>query len=369
MHRPGASYSSLYIELMNDFGTAGGFQSILDRMQEVKDPTALGADLIFLYIDIMAAPHHLYHRAHIIGTVGPFTERVIQYMSNIPNEHLRSVKREKLELALSQIDFLMRRVYTPKTKGEQAIRMKVGIALSLLRSEVLEHRIQAVRIIAETCKTAKASQMASYNSNLPSTNDSLVLSGLLQVPRVIEEVFGKRSHIQLIQRSTEILKFFLLNSNITSADLNVIWDCCEHDEQSKVEVFKVISDSAGFLSSELIGRILEKYTRGHRPAFRDQDALLIRELGGKLARPVPAVRNIALELMWKVICGEVTGVSPEVWAKLFDSFCDLITSPSVVAESIMKEYFGQAYSMLEKAFAVLIISLYREQTRRLHSEC
>ena len=350
MHRPGMNYSSLYIELMNEFGAAGGFQRILDHMmQEAKSPATLSADLIFLYLEIMAAPHYLYHRTQIIDTVAPFTEKAIQYMSNIPFEHLRSVKREKLDLALAQIDSLMRRVYTPKTKGEQAIRMKVGIALSLLRSEILERRIQAIRLIAETCKSAKAAQMASRTTSLPSTNDNLVLSGLLQVPKVIEEIFGKRSHIQLIQRSSEILKFFLMNDNITSSDLNLIWDCCEHDEQSKVEIFKGIADSAGLVSSELIGRIMEKFTTGlrHR-AFKDQDALLILELCGKASHPTDSMRGAALEIMWKVICGEIAGFSPEVWTRVFDAFCDLITSPSIVPESTMRDYFGQAYAMLEK---------------------
>ena len=237
----------------------------------------------------MSGPSNLYHRKFVVEWISLFVEGVMKYMSAIPDEQLRSVSREKLDAALNQMEWLMRRIYTAKTKGEQTIRLKVGIALSLLMSEQLERRIQAIRLISETCKAAKEAQLASHETTLPSANDNVVLNKVLHVSQVIGEIFGKRSHIQLIQRSTEILKFFLLNSDISKSDFGVIWDCCDHDEQSKVEIFKVLSDSSALLSSELIGFITEKFAGVQIMALRDQDVSLICELVGKQSRPALSI--------------------------------------------------------------------------------
>ena len=346
------SFSSLYLDLMKEFGKAGGFQMIIEKVMTQKK--VLSVELLFAYIELMASPHNLYHRAYIIEAVAPFVENVFNYMAEIPDEQLRNVKREKLDYAIAQMELLFRRTYTAKTKSEQGIRLKVAIALSLLRSELLERRIQAIRLLAETCKSAKASQVATYQSIYPSQNDSAILSSLLQVSQVIEEIFGKRSHIQLIQRSVDILKFFLQNSKISRDDFNVIWDCCSHDEQSKIEIFKVISDASNLLPSELVGFISEKYTNIPNTSFKDQDIELLCELGSRYARPTFNVLKAILAIEWQLIKGEISGISSEIYMKAMERFCDVITTPTLVPEATMQEFFKEAYKMLEKGENSLI---------------
>ena len=350
VHRPGKSFSSLQLDLVTSFGRAGGFGDILNRVtSSLRQERPLSVDLLFAYVSLISAANALYHRQFIRDIVTPFVQAMEEYMSHIPGEQLRSVLREKLDLVLIQGESLMRRVYTAKTKGERAIKLKVGIALSLLRSELLERRIQAIRLIAETCKAAKLSQANAASSGLPSANDPTVLSSLLQVPQVIEEIFGKRSHIELIQRSTEILKFFLLYSNITRADFDAVWACCEQDEQSKAEIVKVIGDSAGFLPAELITLVVEKYKTLPKAAFKDQDVALIYDLGVKTNKTPRAVLMEILGIMWEVVSGEIRGVAPELYSKVMERFCVVITSPNLVTESTMRDYFAFAYTMLAQA--------------------
>ena len=341
--------SSLYIELMNEFGRSGGFDALIALVKgKIDEKLPLPVDHLFGYLEFMHSPSNLFHRGYIVNSVTPFVDAVLRYMSAIPDEELRNVRREKLDSALIHIDSLLRRVYTAKTKGEQFIKLKVGIAVSLLRSDLLERRIQAIRMIAETCKAAKSSQMAAYYSSLPTANDSAVLNGLLQVPKVIEEIFGKRSHIQLILRSSEILSFFLLNGNMGRKEFDLIWQCCEQDEQSKVEILKVISEASGLLPAELIGLIVEKYAAMDKTQFKDQDVALLHELGGRHAKPTPAVLCKILDIMWEVIVGEISGISIEVSNKIMERFCDVITSPALVQEATMQEYFGKVYVMLKE---------------------
>jgi len=363
IHRAKRNYSSAYLELVNEFAKNGGFDVISKYVNEKL--SSLSINELFAYLEFISAPSNLYHRKFVLECITPFIEAVLRYMTSIPDEHLRSVKPKSLENALTHIDLLMRRVYTAKTKGEQSIKLKVGIALSLLRSPLLERRIQAIRIIAEICKLAKSSQVAAYYSTLPTVNDSTVLKGLLQVTKVIEEIFGKKSHIQLIQRSTEILSYFLMNGGIGKAELDVIWACCEQDEQYKFEILKVISETCEHLQDHLKGYIIDKYVKLPKNQFKDQDIELIYKMGNKNIKTPLDLYSHILELMWDLIIGEIKGISSSIYQKVFDRFCDVITSPTVVPEENMQFYFDHCYIMLKEnfnpllAYKVLRISLFQ----------
>ena len=348
IYRFGRCQSSFYLELMGEFGRLGGFQKIVDRV--TKPTTDLSVDQLFAYLELMSAPYSLYHRCFVSDSIAGFVRSVCAYMSNIPDTQLRSVKQHKLDSAMNHIELLMRRVYTTKTKGEKVIELKVGIGLSLLRSELLERRIQAIRLIADTCRAAKETHKI-YQANVPTVNDNAVLSSLLQVPQVIGEIFGKRSHIQLIQRSTEILKFFLLNGNITPKDMQVILECCGRDEQSQIEIFKVISESSNLIPAELVKTIVEQYKSMTETAYKDQDIELLCDLGWRYCHPTLATLTDILKIQWRVIKEEITGISIETYKKTMERFCDVITTPNMVPEGLMRQYFAEAYDMLSKNIA------------------
>ena len=156
------------------------------------------------------------------------------------------------------------------------------------------------------------------------------------------------------------------NSNISREDFNVIWNCCEHDEQSKIEIFKVISDTSGLLPSEIIGYISEKFTAYPKSSFKDQDIELLIDLGSRYARPTLEVLKKFLSLEWQVIKGEITDISPDIYLKTLDRFCDVITTPTLVPESTMKEYFAEAYNMLEKSeFSLIALKVLRKSLVQL----
>lgn len=324
---------------------------ICSRIEKgIVEKTSFSVEVLFSLLDLFAAPHNLYHRVYVSDTVAPFFKNVATYMSNLRDEELRLVKKEKLDSALVSAEKLMRRIYTAKTKGEQFISLKISISLGLLRSEQLERRIQAIRLIADTCKTAKTSQDLYHQSFLPTANDNIIVSGLLQVSQVIDEIFGKRSHIQLIQRSTDILKFFLINSKIAKSDLATIWECCERDEQSKFEIYKVIGDSAQFLPNDLIRFIVKKFTKAPRSSLKDQDIGLISVFAGHSVKAPLKLLKKALGLMWEAITGQIPGISQEAIANTITKFCDFITTPTKVPEVVMKEFLELGYELIDKVY-------------------
>jgi len=196
------------------------------------------------------------------------------------------------------------------------------------------------------CKTAKASQENYKHSTSPTENENAVPSSTLEVSQLIKEIFGKRSHIELIRRSTEILKFILSSGKITKEDFNIIWECCAHDEQSKVEIFKVISYSINLLNTELLGFIIEKFLSLPRMAFKDQDVEIICELSKEDNLNEPLIKQM-LALMWRLLKGE-SSVSHEMLEKVMNKFCILITTSGKTPKEVMDDFFDRWYAMIEE---------------------
>lgn len=342
IHRFGKSYSSLYFALVNHFERQGGFGMALQMVKSTRN-----IEDVFACVGMVAAPNMVYHRMYVKNVIAEFVESVMEYISKIPADQVKYIKKRNLVEFLARLEELMRRVYTSKTKGELFIKLRIEISISLLGAEQLEKRIQAIKVIAETCKSAKASQEAYRHTKSPKANDAFVLSNLLKVPQLISEIFGKRSHIELIQRSTEILKFLLLFSSITKKDFNVIWECCVNDEQSKVEILKVISDSSNLLPGELIGFIVEKYIAIPNSEFKDQDIGILCELSRNYTQLNLQTLEQILDMLWDLLRGGLKGFPEETYERVMHRFCDVITTPARVPEELMKKYFNQCYEMLE----------------------
>ena len=345
IYRPSMLFSKLYIDLMKTFGDGAGFNTILEKTRK-----PLNAELLCAFIDLIASPHDVYHRSFVRGTIEPFVDSVLKYLTNLSEDELRNLKKESLEAAVTQIEKLMCRVYTVKRKTEELIKLRVGIGLSLLRSTLLDKRIHAIRLISETCKSAKQSQYRQAQGSPSPTAESRALTKMLQVPQIIEQIFGKCSHIQLIQRSTEILKFCLLNNSLTKEELDLIWECCVKDEQSKVEIFKVFADSLHYLSKELISFMIGKFATTPSFSLKDADAALICEFGHKFSYIPKESLAQALDLMWNISLkkADYCGVLPEMREKVLDRLCELITTPYHVGEEIMNEYLARSYKMVEQ---------------------
>jgi len=349
IHRFGKSYSSLYLELINTFESKDGFRQILYLIKNTKN-----IEDIFLLVGVMAAPNMLYHKMYVDTMIKRFVESVMEYISSIPIDQVRFIHKGKLGEFLVRLEELMRRVYTSKTKGELLIKLRMEISISLLRAEQLEKRIEAIKLIAETCKSAKASQESYRHTRSPRANDPFVLSNLLKVPQLISEIFGKRSHIELIQRSTEILRFLFLFSKITKEDFNVIWECCVNDEQSKIEILKVISDNSNLFPGELIGLIVEKYVALPKSELKDQDIEILCEFTKNYTQQNSEALEEILDMLWELIKNRCEGFPGEIYERVMCRFCDVIVTPSRVPEDIMKKYFNQCYKMIETGENVVI---------------
>lgn len=126
---------------------------------------------------------------------------------------------------------------------------------------------------------------------------------LLQENEIIEEVFGKRNHIQLIQRSQDVISYLMLQEALTDKDLELIWSATSSDTQTRNEIYKVLSGAASTYhqtSNRLKLFLIEKMGEISPKDFGEKELELVLAVG-RVVTANSEYAKIALELLWKIV--------------------------------------------------------------------
>ena len=294
----------------------------------------------------MSGPYFYYHLKFVKDTLTDCICVIQNLIVNIRDANLRNLKREQIDLGFYGLESLMCRVYTARKKYERLTAIKISLAMVLLKSELLERRIQGIKIISELCRSI---HIFHFDMN------KIYLLNQLKIPQIIEEIFGKRSHIQLVQRSSEILIFLMANNKLSKLELSFIWSCCDRDEQLRIEVFKVISDAVNYLPDNFFILIIDKYKNLKPNEVKDQDIQLLIKLAESESKILAENRVEALNIILKILLKEIGSPTKELYDKVLEVFCTIITTPNFITETTMHKYFKMAFTMIEKVMQSIII--------------
>jgi ubiquitin carboxyl-terminal hydrolase 34 len=119
-----------------------------------------------------------------------------------PDKALRDVRREHIEAIVKAVDNLNRRIVDKDERDKQSEFLKLEVSLLCLNSSYMERRIQGIRDL---------NQIIRNNRIYPGRFSGKVLVEWMKTHGVFEVLFDqKKTHLQLIQRSDEVLKLLLL---------------------------------------------------------------------------------------------------------------------------------------------------------------
>jgi hypothetical protein len=92
---------------------------------------------------------------------------------------------------------------------------------------------------------------------------------------VIEVIFGEKdSHVQLVQRGLELIKFLVDQKDFTEKDLELVWNSAQRgDEQTKLEIYRIFKDIHYKFMSDEIERIIRLFADRIQP-----EKLIMQEL-------------------------------------------------------------------------------------------
>ena len=98
----------------------------------------------------------------------------------------------------------------------------LNMCLTMLKSDFFPRRIQGFKNLNEITKQLRFYVSRSFKADY--------LAKWLKDNEILKEVFTQeRHHLQLIQRAGDVIKFLLLESEITPEELQLIWNATTFD--------------------------------------------------------------------------------------------------------------------------------------------
>jgi hypothetical protein len=123
--------------------------------------------------------------------------------------------------------------------------------------------------------------------------------------RVLNSIFsGAESHVQLISRGEEILKFLVDQKAFNEPEIRTVWSAVHltKDENTKLEFYKILETLQVKLMNEDLTLILELFSTTIEPErFMRQEIECVSKLMQYCQRSTSAVSK-ALDLLFDVAC-------------------------------------------------------------------
>ena len=228
--------SSEYMRHLGHFCHRGGLDLILSVIAdaEVTDkPYGYNLCVMAILISLISLPAMIFHKA-VIAEYGPkLVDAAKKRLLSAPDKALRDVRREHIEAIVKAVEQLSRRNGLERAEREKDNEiLKLEVARLCLNSSFMERRIQGIRDLTQIIRHTRI-----YAGRFPGK----FLAEWMQSHGIFDILFDhKKTHLQLIQRSDEILKLLLTEDLLDEALMQQFWRLTKTD--LRLEAYKIISD-------------------------------------------------------------------------------------------------------------------------------
>ena len=185
----------------------------------------------------------MYHRRFAQEYIPKFKDAITGYFERAPDLEIRKVQKDRVDKIMSNLECLLRRVYTVMEKYRILEAFELSLDTLLLKSNYLQLRIDGLKGINDICRNTIKGTARSMTEQY--------LVDWIRDRKILDEFFGTRKHQQILQRSAPIIRFMFDHGLQDAKVLEAIWEFTK-DEQLRPDTFKVICE-IGFpiQSSEL----------------------------------------------------------------------------------------------------------------------
>lgn len=211
---------------------------------------------------------------------------------NAPEASIRNVRKEKIEQIVGRLGDLLKRVYTYDEREKTLEQLNLDITLMCLKSNFLERRIHGIKSLGEFLKGLK------YSNRNKLTGDYML--EWLEKNKILELIFDpKEYHVQIIQRSKEILRFLIVEDKLSEEQLNLFWRGTEFDDETRREIYKIIEECSSPMKEHHVKQFLDKFIAEKNAKIIPEAVVCIYEMG-KFTKEDATENSLAVgELLWR----------------------------------------------------------------------
>lgn len=339
--RPGHCKSIFTVGLVNKFGEQGGFDKILQRISDIERWAPI--EVVSIMMTILENLNSVLHRDFVYEYVPRLKEAVWRNLLESPESNIRNFTKERIDSILNAFDILLKRAYSLPEKNEMVESLNLQICSICFDSKFLERKLQGLKSLLEVLKQVKFGHAKFI------TNE--YLNEFIETNQIFDKIYGNRGHTQLIQRSSEFLKFLIGEGNLSPEELEVVWSSTRKgDTETKLATYKVLSDISVHLQNSHLDFLIEKIAKIPATEMIQEEIDLIYELN-RLSSKTSGFTKKALDFYWTIITDTSNRYSSELVEFTLGKYCDIVRGWDLKEERL--EALHHCVENVEKNFAVL----------------
>ncbi|CDW89068.1 ubiquitin carboxyl-terminal hydrolase family protein [Stylonychia lemnae] len=307
--------SSLLVNFLNRFGQLGGFQKILNKIEDDSNEN-LSLDLIQNYLECLVNCTGMFNKIFLDKFLPKLDAAVRKRLLNLSQAQIRNLKKDKIDSIISfTIGGLQSRMKTYKQREYEKSLLSLEVGCIFLEQSFLERRIDGAKMIQEVCKTANISTFT-YSIDTIQNNQERI-----QDRSLITEVIQR---IKQRKRTEDLLKLLLSQNSLNQEELEYIWNSFKIDEAIKIELFRVFNELSTRLKINEVTFIITQIDQIPLQKLMMEELELVHELAKRTRGSDTQYGVQAIELFWKIITSNLETLDKQIMIYAANSINDIL---------------------------------------------
>ena len=233
----------MYINAINYFFRNNGGQKLINTITS-KDKISL--DIFSSIVDLVDNIHSYLHYYFAKTFLKEFRICCFDFLLDFGISDVRNFKKEKIDTIIKKLKNLLLKVYMESDVNALFDVFTIDFGINCLTSVNLEKKLLGLKILStsllETMRINSNQYISSsFNDKHVSSQDLLLK---LREKNIIDQIFGSSTHVQIIQKSSDLLKCLLMGNFLSSNDLMKIWGLSySYDIEMRNSIYKLLQSN------------------------------------------------------------------------------------------------------------------------------
>jgi len=275
------SYSLYYSLLISEFANNDSYQKMINLLYK-DNPEKPNPELIHYIFLFFGYSSTLFHKEFLKELSNDMKENVINYLNDLSEKDLRNIKKETIEIIQKVLQYYLNFSIPAKERNEIIENFSLSFSLKMLKSSLLEKRISAVNNIVDIIKNSKNNK-----------EKIIKLLEIFEKNKIFNEIFGSNSHIQLINRSKNLLEIMLSEDKLSNKEMGLIWEATKKgDLEGKLTILKLLKEISLYLKEKHIKMLIESIYLTDSEHLIKEEIDLIYDLATHYTQPQEEIKRI-----------------------------------------------------------------------------
>ena len=221
---------------------------------------------------------------------------VLERLENMDDDEMKDIDRTTISNMLTEFKgFLCIGIDDEDSVDQKLESVKLSMALRFLKSSNMKKRLNGINQIKSIIEfTERSSSSSDHMRRHWQDDDSPRVSRWLKPEylcnwllenQLLEYILGENSHVEVVKRSTSVLKFLSNCKALTKDHLDLLWKCQEDKHEATVlGVYETINEVALDLEKDALDYIFTKIESIPLKKYNEQTVNFVKEFTSNACR-------------------------------------------------------------------------------------